>query len=434
MLARVEPAARLQGELRLPGDKSVSHRALLLNAVADGPASVRGLSTGADVASTASCLRALGADIDAGAGEHACRVAGRGLHGLREPAAPLDCGNSGTTMRLLAGLLAGQPFTSTLIGDASLSRRPMDRVAEPLRRMGARAATGPFRVGGAPLRAIDYDSPVASAQVKSALLLAGLYAHGTTRVTAPAATRDHTERMLAAMGAPVRTSGGGRTVEVTGPVAALRPLDVDVPGDLSSAAFWLVAAALHPSAHVRLRGVGVNPSRAGLLEVLDRAGLGAVRASEHVAGAEPVADLEAATAASPRALEIAGADAAAVIDELPVLAVAAALLPGRSAVRDAGELRVKESDRIATVAAGLTAMGAGVTELQDGWEIRGGGRLHGARVASGGDHRVAMAFAVAGLLADGVTEIEDAECVAISYPTFWHDLEELRGGCYSSSR
>lgn len=434
MLATVEPAGRLRGELRLPGDKSVSHRALLLNAVADGTASVRGLSSGADVASTASCLRALGVGIEADAEGGACHVAGRGLHGLRGAAAPLDCGNSGTTMRLLAGLLAGQPFVSTLTGDASLSRRPMDRIAGPLRRMGAQAETEPLRVGGAPLEAIDYDSPVASAQVKSALLLAGLYARGTTRVSAPAATRDHTERMLAAMGAPVRSSEERRTVEVTGPVAALRPLDVDVPGDLSSAAFWLVAAALHPSARVRLLGVGVNESRAGLLDVLERAGLGAARVSERVAGAEPVADLEAATAASPRALEIAGADTAAVIDELPVLAVAAALLPGRSAVRDAAELRVKESDRIATVAAGLTAMGADVTELPDGWEIRGGRPLHGGRVASGGDHRVAMAFAVAGLLADGVTEIEDAECVAISYPTFWRDLEELRGACYSSSR
>lgn len=426
MLATIEPAGRLRGELRLPGDKSVSHRALLLNAVAGGTASVRGLSSGADVASTASCLRALGVEIGADAEGGACRVAGRGLHGLREPAAPLDCGNSGTTMRLLAGLLAGQPFVSTLTGDASLSRRPMDRVADPLRRMGAQAGTEPLRVGGAPLEAIDYDSPVASAQVKSALLLAGLYARGTTRVTAPAATRDHTERMLAAMGAPVRSSEGRRTVEVTGPVPELRPLDVDVPGDLSSAAFWLVAAALHPSAHVRLLSVGVNETRAGVLDVLARAGLGAARVSERVAGAEPVADLEAATAASPRALEIAGADTAAVIDELPVLAVAAALLPGRSAVRDAAELRVKESDRITTVASGLTAMGADVTELPDGWEIRGGRTLHGARVASGGDHRVAMAFAVAGLLADGVTEIEDAECVAISYPTFWRDLEELR--------
>lgn len=432
MLATIEAARRLRGELRLPGDKSVSHRALLLNAVAEGPATVRGLSAGADVASTAACLRALGVEIEAEGG--ACRVAGRGLHGLREAPAPLDCGNSGTTMRLLAGLLAGQPFASTLVGDPSLSRRPMDRIAEPLRRMGAQARTEPLRVGGAPLEGIDYASPVASAQVKSALLLAGLYARGTTRVSAPAATRDHTERMLGVMGAPVGTSDDGRTVEVTGPVPALRPLDVDVPGDLSSAAFWLVAAALHPSARVLLRGVGVNETRAGLLDVLERAGLGAARASERVAGAEPVADLEAATAPSPRALEIAGADAAAVIDELPVLAVAAALVPGQSAVRDAGELRVKESDRIATVAAGLAAMGADVTELADGWEIRGVGALHGARVDSGGDHRVAMAFAVAGLLADGVTEIEDAECVAISYPTFWADLELLSGGCYSSSR
>jgi 3-phosphoshikimate 1-carboxyvinyltransferase len=428
VLARVEPAARLQGEVRVPGDKSVSHRALLLNAIADGTAHVRGLSSGDDVASTAACLRGLGVSIAADAEGGSCRVGGRGLHGLREPAAPLDCGNSGTTMRLLAGLLAGQPFLSTLVGDASLSQRPMGRVAEPLRRMGAGAETDPLRVGGGNLEAIDYESSVASAQVKSAVLLAGLYARGTTRVTAPAPTRDHTERMLAAMGAPVGSSNGGRTASVTGPVTALRPLEVDVPGDLSSAAFWLVAGALHPAASVRLAGVGVNETRSGLLEVLERAGLGARRGGGRVAGAEPVADLEAATAASPRPLQIAGADAAGIVDELPVLAVAAARLPGTSRISDASELRVKESDRIAAIASGLSAMGADVTELVDGWEIRGPSRLRGARVASRGDHRVAMALAIGGLLAEGVTEIEDAECVGVSYPAFWRDLEALRAG------
>jgi 3-phosphoshikimate 1-carboxyvinyltransferase len=422
VIARVRSARRLEGEVRLPGDKSISHRALLLNAVADGDARVRGLSAGADVASTASCLRALGVDVRAEDG--GWLVAGRGLEGLREPARPLDCGNSGTTMRLMAGLLAGRPFPVTLVGDESLSRRPMERVAEPLRLMGARAETGPLRVGGvAPLRGVTYESPIASAQVKSAVLLAGLSAEGTTRVVEPVPTRDHTERMLSAMGAAVERDG--RAVALRGPVAGLAPLDVAVPRDLSAAAFWLVAAGLHGAARIRLPGVGVNPTRSALLDLLDCAGIRVSRLNERLDGAEPVADLETGTAAEFHAFEVAGARAAELIDELPVLAVAAALLPGTSRITGAGELRVKESDRVAAMAAGLQAMGADVTELPDGWEIRGPRHLEGARVASAGDHRVAMALAVAGLLADGETEIEGAECVDISYPGFWDQLETL---------
>jgi 3-phosphoshikimate 1-carboxyvinyltransferase len=418
VIARVPAARRLEGEVRVPGDKSISHRALLLNAVADGEARVRGLSGGADVASTAGCLRALGVAIEDD------RVAGRGLDGLREPDGPLDCGNSGTTMRLLAGLLAGRPFPVTLVGDGSLSRRPMDRVAAPLRLMGARAETGPLRVGGVgPLRGVTYESPVASAQVKSAVLLAGLSAEGTTGVVEPVPTRDHTERMLAAMG--VRVERVGRSVAVAGPVPALRPLDVAVPGDLSAAAFWLVASGLHGAARVRLPGVGVNPTRSALLDLLDRAGVRVARRHERLEGAEPVADLEVGTVAAGRAFSVNGGAAAELIDELPVLAVAAAVLPGTSRITGAGELRVKESDRVAAMAAGLSRMGADVTELPDGWEIRGPRHLEGARVASAGDHRVAMALAVAGLLADGETEIEGAECVDISYPGFWDELEAL---------
>jgi len=418
VLATVRAPQRLEGEVCVPGDKSISHRALILNAVAEGVARLHGLSTGADVASTAGCLRALGVEIE---GE---LVVGRGLHGLREPSGPLDCGNSGTTMRLLAGVLAAAPFSVTLVGDASLSRRPMDRVAEPLRAMGARAETDPLRVGGGGrLRGIDYPLPVASAQVKSALLLAGLFASGRTRLHQPAPTRDHTERMLAVMGAPVEVDG--LVVSIRGPVGRLRPLELTVPGDLSAAAFWLVAAALHPSAHVRLPGVGVNPTRAALLEVLARAGIEVRRSQERLQGGEPVADLEVATAPAPRAFAVAGAEVAALIDELPVLAVAAAVLPGTTRITGAEELRVKESDRIRAMAVGLTAMGAEVSELPDGWEIRGPRSLHGARVDAFGDHRVAMALAVAGLLAEGSTEIEGAECVAISYPGFWETLESL---------
>jgi len=418
VLATVRAPRRLEGEVRVPGDKSISHRALILNAVADGVARVRGLSPGADVLSTAGCLRALGVEVD---GEV---VAGRGLRGLREPSGPLDCGNSGTTMRLLAGLLAAAPFPVTLVGDASLSRRPMDRVVEPLRTMGARAATGPLRVGGeVRLRGIDYVLPVASAQVKSALLLAGLFASGRTRLRQPAPTRDHTERMLAAMGAPVEVDG--LTVSIRGPVGRLDPLDVAVPGDLSAAAFWLVAAGLHPSACVRVPAVGVNPTRAALLEVLTRIGVRVHRRDGRTQGGEPVADLEVGTARAARAFTVSGAEVAALIDELPVLAVAATVLPGSTRITGAGELRVKESDRIRAMAVGLAAMGAEVQELPDGWEIRGPRRLHGARVDSFGDHRVAMALAIAGLLAEGTTEIEGAECVAISYPGFWEALESL---------
>jgi len=418
MTVAVRRPRRLEGALDLPGDKSVSHRALLLNAVAQGDARVTNLSPGADVGSTAACLRGLGVEL----GEQ--HVAGRGFEGLQAPSAPLDCGNSGTTMRLLAGLLAGRPFASTLVGDASLSRRPMDRVVTPLRAMGAAAEAGPpLRIGGAvPLRGIDYELPVASAQVKSALLLAGIQATGATRVSEPAPTRDHTERMLEAMGAPVERSG--RSVAVRR-AESLRPLHIRVPADLSAAAFWLVAGALHPAARVRLRGVGVNPSRTAVLGVLRRSGLAVVVSDERMEGLEPVADLEVATSPADRAFSLDGGEAAQLIDELPVLAVAAALLPGVSRVGGARELRVKESDRVAAMAEGLNAMGADVRELEDGWEIHGPRHLEGARVRSYGDHRVAMALAVAGLLAEGETTIDDGDCVAISYPGFWDDLDSL---------
>jgi 3-phosphoshikimate 1-carboxyvinyltransferase len=404
--------------LELPGDKSISHRALILNAVASGEARVANLSPGADVASSADCLRALGVEIEPGL------VVGRGFDGLRPAAGPLDCGNSGTTMRLLAGLLAGRPFASELVGDASLSRRPMARVVEPLRAMGAAAESGPpLRVGGTvPLHGVDYWMPVASAQVKSAVLLAGIQAEGDTRVTEPATTRDHTERMLEAMGAPL---GRNHTSITVGSAKELRPLDIRVPADLSAAAFWLVAAALHPAGRVTLRGVGVNPTRSALLGVLERTGMEVKVRDQRLEGLEPVADLEVGTSEADRPFSIEAAEAALLIDELPVLAVAATLLPGVSRITGARELRVKESDRIAAMTAGLSAMGADVRELEDGWEIHGPRHLEGARVRSEGDHRVAMALAVGGLLADGETAIEEADCVAVSYPGFWDDLDRL---------
>lgn len=414
---RVCSPGRLAGTLRLPGDKSISHRALIFNAIAHGRAQLRGLSQGADVASTAGCLRALGVEMGEG------WVEGRGLGALRPAAGPLDCGNSGTTMRLLAGLLAGRPFPSTLIGDDSLTRRPMDRVLVPLRQMGAAAEVAPLRVGGRPVRGIRYASPIASAQVKSALLLAGLSAEGRTEIVEPAPSRDHSERMLATLGAHLEVAPG--MVAIEGPFDGLQARDVEVPGDFSAAAFWLVAASFHPDADLRLRCVGQNPTRTALLDVLRRVGAAFSLSAEQEVSGEPFGDMEISSAARLRPIQLQPNEAAYLIDELPVLAVAASLLPGTSRLAGAAELRVKESDRIAAMAEGLDRLGADVRELPDGWEITGPAPLRGARVNSHGDHRVAMALAVAGLLAHGETEIEGAECVDISYPNFWQDLERV---------
>lgn len=415
---RVRRPHRLRGRIELPGDKSISHRALILNAIAAGEARLQGVSEGADVSSTIACLRALGVEADRE------RVGGVGMRGLREPRGPLYCGNSGTTMRLLAGLLAGQPFETELTGDESLSSRPMDRVVAPLRRLGARASWPPLRVGGqVGLRGGAYEMPVASAQVKSALLLAGLYAEGETSIQEPVPTRNHTELMLAAMGAPLGVDGAAITMRRA---ERLKPLDLEVPRDLSAAAFWLVAGALHPDAALEMAGVGVNPTRTALLRVLEQLfGKPAVLRGRRLAGAEPVADLEIGTMAARAPLRIGGSQTAALIDELPVLAVAAAVSPGQSEIRGAGELRVKESDRIAVLAAGLRALGAEVEELEDGLRIGGPCHLQGARVDSRGDHRMAMAFAVAGMLADGETEIEGADSAAVSDPGFWEQAARL---------
>ena len=417
MIATVRRARRLQGEVRLPGDKSISHRALILGAVADGTSHARGLSNGVDVASTAACLRALGVSIEAE------RIEGAGMTGLRAASGPLDCGNSGTTMRLLSGLLAAQEFESELTGDQSLSRRPMDRVVEPLTTMGARASWPPLRVGGrGPLHGIEYAPAVASAQVKSAILLAGLYAEGVTEVVEPVATRDHTERMLRAMGADVRTSRGRSAVTRA---VRLDPLSLDVPGDLSAASFWLVAAGLIPGSRVRLPGVGLNPTRTAFLELLRRAGFSISVAARAEAGGEPVGTVEVGGSGELRPVTIEGLVAAEMIDELPVLAVAATQLPGTSRISGARELRVKESDRIAAMADALSSMGADITATDDGWIIRGPRHLEGARVRSHADHRIAMAMAVAGMIADGDTDVEGADCVEISYPGFFDQLESL---------
>ena len=345
------------------------------------------------------------------------------MDGLRASGGPLDCGNSGTTMRLLAGLLAGQAFESELIGDESLSRRPMDRVVAPLREMGAAAVWPPLKVGGKrPLRGIGYETPIPSAQVKSAVLLAGLYADGTTSVTETVKTRDHTEVMLAALGADLTVDGLRVKVERA---EALQPFDIDVAGDFSSAAFWVAAAGLMDSARVQLLGVGVNPTRTALADTLTSLGFLIRRNRPRLVAGEPVADLEVGPARPVGPLHVNGNGAARMIDELPVLAVVATQLTGMSVIAGAGELRVKESDRLAAMAEGLSAMGADIEVQEDGWVIKGPRRLEGARVDSAGDHRIAMALAVAALIADGKTEIEGAECVDISYPGFFDHLEYL---------
>ncbi|MEE9285451.1 MAG: 3-phosphoshikimate 1-carboxyvinyltransferase [Dehalococcoidia bacterium] len=425
MIKSVRRPRSLRGELEVPGDKSITHRALIFNALAGGPATVRHGSRGDDCLATVRCLRALGADL-AETGPDQVGIC-RG-DGLAEPAEPLDAGNSGTTMRLLTGLLAAQPFRSVITGDDSLRRRPMDRVIEPLTRMGAdvRSATGdgraPLEITGARLRGIRYRLPVASAQVKSAVLIAGLAADGETVVEEPHPTRDHTELMLRAMGADIETRPG-RIALRPGPLTAL---DVAVPGDLSSAAYWLVAAVLHPDAEVVVRGVGVNPTRAGILDALAEMGADLSVERERTVGGEPVADIRARSS-DLRGITVSGELTLRCIDELPLLAVAGAMARSVTEIRDAAELRVKESDRIANTAAELGRLGVTVEERPDGLAIHGRGRLDGGGCFSYGDHRLAMALAVAGLVADGVTEVQDAEAVSVSYPDFWHDLDRLAG-------
>jgi len=424
---RVERARALRGTLRVPGDKSLSHRALLLNALASGEARVAGLGWGDDVRSSRRCLEALGVavrDLDA----DTVIVSGVGLDGLREPNGVVDCGNSGTSMRLLLGILAGQPgLFAVLDGDASLRRRPMGRVLAPLGRMGATSlgrrdgTLAPLALRGALLQGIEHRSPVASAQLKSALLLAGVQAGGTTSVVEPSRSRDHTERLLAAMGAPVQVED--TAVSVRGPCETLRPISFRVPGDFSSAAFWLVLACIHPDARLVLRGVGVNPTRTGLLDVLREMGARIEVERQWQEGGEPVADLVAESSAL-RGCEVGGAMIPRLLDEVPALAVAAAFAEGATRVRDAAELRVKESDRLATTAAELSALGVDVVEEADGLLVRGGRPLRSALTSSHGDHRLAMALAIAAAAGAGGT-ISDAASASVSYPGFWDDLRQL---------
>jgi len=414
----------------VPGDKSISHRSLILNAIARGKALVTGLSGGDDVMSTMHCLQAMGVPIDPGDRPGSVTVTGLGPI-LEEPNDILDAGNSGTSMRLLSGVLAAQPFLSVLTGDGSLRSRPMGRVVQPLKQMGAQIlgrnddTLAPLTFRGGVLKGIEYTLPVASAQVKSCILLAGISADRETVLHQPALSRDHTERMLAAMGATVEADGFDLIVHP----AQLHSVDMAVPGDISSAAFWLVAGLCHPNARILIQGIGLNPSRTGILEVLKEMGANSSLSlvDERFEGGEPVADL-LVTSGQLTGVEVGGDIIPSILDELPVLALAACFANGTTVIRDAAELRVKESDRIETTVTELTRLGADIEAREDGMVIHGTGRLTGAPCQSHGDHRLAMSMGIAGLLAQGETVTHDADAATVSYTGFWRDLSLLSGG------
>lgn len=425
MILQTRPTTRLAGTLTPPGDKSISHRALLLAALAAGRTSISGLQEGEDCRATAGALEALGLRLEREPG--LVHVSGEGPGGLRAPAETIDCGNSGTTMRLLAGVLAGRPFRSCLAGDRSLNNRPMDRVIAPLSLMGARLAGGdrgrpPLVINGGSLRGIEYRLPVASAQVKSAVLLAGVQARGVTTVIEPLATRDHTERMLALFGAPPAVAGN--RIAVTGP-ARLVGRPVTVPGDFSAAAFFLAAAAIVPGSDILVRAVGLNPTRTAFLEVLRR--MGAAVTVEKIAGedGEPCGDVRVRGRRALEGISLSGALIPNLIDEIPLVAVLGLFATGTTEVSEAAELRVKESDRIAVMVGQLRNIGARIEEKPDGFAIVGPQRPRGGRVSAHGDHRVAMALAVAGLASREGVDIEGGECAAVSHPGFAAQLASL---------
>ena len=427
-----QPARSLQGVVQVPGDKSISHRALLFGAIAEGTTRITGLLPAEDPLSTAACLRAMGVTISAIEAGQPVTVEGVGLEGLREPEDVLDCGNSGTTMRLMLGLLAGRAGRHVVLtGDGSLRRRPMQRVGGPLAQMGALISgrsggnLAPLAIQGQQLRGATIRTPVASAQVKSALVLAALTATGATTVIEPVQSRDHSERMLRAFGAQLSVGGPGLTEVTVTPGASLRGQDVIVPGDISSAAFWLVAGAITPGADLTVQNVGLNPSRTGVLDVLAQMGARIELLNGREVAGEPVGDLRV-THGPLQAFTIGAELIPRLVDEIPVLAVAACYAEGVSRVSGAEELRVKETDRLAVMARQLGAMGARIEEFADGMTIQGGMTLHGAEVDSETDHRVAMSLAVAAQVAHGPTQLHRPEAAAVSYPGFWEDLERLQ--------
>jgi len=426
MRLTVKKAKGLSGRVKVPGDKSISHRALLLGAIAEGATRIQNFLLAADCLATLACVQALGVEVER-LSETELIVQGRGLHGLMEPKDVLDCAGSGTSMRLLAGILASQPFYSVLTGNEQLRRRPMGRIAEPLRRMGATVLgrdagrLPPLTILGGNLHGIEYRLPVASAQVKSAILLAGLYADGPTVIHEPGPARDHTERMLAAMGAGVEVNG--TTITLRGGTG-LSSLDIVVPGDISSAAYFIAAACLVPGSEVTIEGVGVNPTRTGFLDALREIGADILVENQREVSGEPVADV-VVRAGDLRGTQVRGDQVPKMIDEFPILAVVASQAQGTTVVSDAAELRVKETDRIANIAVELRKLGARIEEQPDGFVVEGPTPLVGTQVNSHGDHRLAMSLAIAGLVAEGETTIEGAECIADSFPGFEEILRAL---------
>jgi len=422
----INPTASLRGEITVPGDKSISHRSIMLGAIANGITTVRGFLRGEDNLATMGAFRSMGIRIDDDG--QTIAIHGKGLHGLSEPADVIDCGNSGTTIRLITGLLAGQAFFSVVTGDQYLRKRPMKRVVEPLTRMGARilgrdrGSLAPLAISGSSLNPITYDSPVSSAQVKSAIMLAGLYANGETSVCEPSLSRDHSERMLRLFGAKVETFKNG--VTVTGGIE-LQGGEINVPGDISSAAFFIVAGLIAPDSELLIRDVGVNPTRTGVLDVLTSMGGRIELLNEREVSGEPVADI-LVTSSTLRGVDISGSVVPRAIDEFPAICIAAACAEGTTRIRDARELRVKETDRISAVATNLRRLGVNVDECDDGMDISGVEQLGSAELDSFGDHRIAMSFSIAGMVSSGNITVNDVDCVATSFPTFYSILEGFR--------
>lgn len=422
---KFQKVSKLQGELTIPGDKSISHRSVMFGAIAKGTTEIHNFLQGADCLSTISCFRKMGISVENSGG--LIKVHGNGMHGLKAPSSSLDCGNSGTTTRLISGILAAQDFTVILTGDSSIQKRPMKRIMEPLALMGGELVSVnhndcvPLRICGKRLHGIHYHSKVASAQVKSSILLAGLYAEGNTSVTEPKLSRNHSEIMLEHFGASLKTEGTTVTIE---PPSELYADKVHVPGDISSAAFFIAAGLMVQGSQLLIQDVGINPTRDGLLHVCRQMGADITLLNQRCYAGEPVADI-LVKQGTLTGVTIEGAIIPTLIDELPVIAAMACLAQGVTVIKDASELKVKESNRIEVMVKNLSAMGADITETDDGMIIRGGKPLHGAVIDSHFDHRIAMTFAVAGLCADGETEIKDAECVNISYPGFYTELLRL---------
>lgn len=426
----ISKSSGLHGKIKVPGDKSISHRSVMLGALSEGTSHITGFLNGADCISTINCFRSMGVDIEYSGGSE-LTVHGTGLYGLKEPSDILYCGNSGTTTRILSGILAGQSFSSTLTGDNSIQKRPMKRIIDPLRMMGSDIISikdngcAPLRISPSKLHGIDYTMPVASAQVKSCLLMAALYADGDTVIREPALSRDHTEIMLEAMGAAISRSDSGVVLH---PGNKLSSRDISVPGDISSAAYFLGAALLIPDSDILIENVGINPTRDGIIHVLKKMGGNISLMDQRSSAGEPVADIHVKSSEL-SGTEISGDIIPALIDELPLIAVAAAMAHGTTVIKDAGELRVKESDRIALVTGNLKAMGADIEATDDGFIINGKDGdprpLKGTRIDDANDHRIAMSFTVAGMAASGETTISHPECAAVSYPGFFEDISSL---------